>query len=241
MKITYGENEEMDKKINALKSSIHFFKKKFINKKYKFYTTHEKEYIVTFDPSTYLNLTCLKDVIKCKNKSIEKKLNNIFGMLIKGELDVNKNAFEKAIMNTSYISSLVNFDINHVHSFIEIDDKSYVLIKNNTSNIVVKVEKKSEEDDLIHFKVKSVCNPKILNRELLMSEVEVDLPYKIEIIKYVDDKMEKHTSKISKKVYEKRKDLFREYIYFDKDGNDRDENSIFEVKEFVERVPIIKK
>ncbi len=127
------KNLEMNRKLNILKNSIDKFNKRFENKGYKFYTSDEKTYVLKFSEESFLNLTNLNAAIRknSKTNNTEQKLNRITKqILFNPNIKVKNKAFERSVVNAPYILSQLNFNIENVHSLVDLRFGKYILMKN---------------------------------------------------------------------------------------------------------------
>ncbi len=235
-------NLEMNRKLNILKNSIDKFNKRFENKGYKFYTSDEKTYVLKFSEESFLNLTNLNAAIRknSKTNNTEQKLNRITKqILFNPNIKVKNKAFERSVVNAPYILSQLNFNIENVHSFVDLRFGKYILMKNKKNLVAVRIELEDEDEENMYYKIKSVSPTDILDGKHLMANILIDFPYKIEQIEYKDSQENKMSySRLSKKAYDERFNMLREYAYFDSDDNDRKDDELFYVSELVKRVPI---
>ena len=122
----------MNRKLNILKNSIDKFNKRFENKGYKFYTSDEKTYVLKFSEESFLNLTNLNAAIRknSKTNNTEQKLNRITKqILFNPNIKVKNKAFERSVVNAPYILSQLNFNIENVHSLVDLRFGKYILMK----------------------------------------------------------------------------------------------------------------
>ena len=127
------KNLEMNRNLNILKNSIDKFNKRFENKGYKFYTSDEKTYVLKFSEESFLNLTNLNAAIRknSKTNNTEQKLNRITKqILFNPNIKVKNKAFERSVVNAPYILSQLNFNIENVHSLVDLRFGKYILMKN---------------------------------------------------------------------------------------------------------------
>lgn len=238
------KNNEMLQKLNELKSAIKTFNFVFKGKKFKIFTYNEKPYVVSFYEKDFLNITNLDTAIRqsSKNKKTEKTFKRILKKIkYSTDLKINSESFENAVINAPFISSKVRFNLNRVHSLIDLSDKKYILVKSQKEVFAIEIIQENEYDNIEYYRVKDVISAKELNGKFLLSDLKVDFPYRIEQIIYEDDGEHKISdSLLPDKIYEERINMLREYVYFDSNENDRKDDDYLDISELVKRVPIKK-
>ena len=233
----------MNKNLTMLNNAIKEFNEKFNNNKYKIYT-NAKTYVLSFDEESFINLTHLKVAIETPRKkgtpkitleSISKQI------LFNSDIKVKDHTLEKSVINASYITSNINFNINNVHSFINLRYKKYLLLKNDEILFILGMEYNGEDEENEYYRIKSINSADGFSDKFFLNNIKIDLPYKIEKFVYKDDvEYKKNVEKLLEDKYEERIHMLREYAYFDSNDNDRKNDDYLDISELVERVPIIK-
>lgn len=194
---------------------------------------------IKFKKDSFFNFIRIDDKIKNKKGKKIEEYNKILKMLYRGNFDFLSKEDKKDIKEGCLKYFIIN-DTNalNIQSIINYNNKIFVVKEYNENYYVLELKeiKKERKYNRKTYNIKDVLT--IDNLNSVINNYDSFVTFPIRSCTYVDENKTKNNfKKLPNEIIQKRIEDFKDFIYFDSNGNVREQNADLNASEFVKRVP----